>query len=97
MNEQEQQAIKDIYARCLTFPDFTDICCISHEELNDGRQIGLHGNAFVGLASFGQWIATDNHSEKRSPRGLKEGLVFGPDQLLIEAQNPLIGNHSGVF
>ena len=97
LNEQEQQAIKDIYARCLTFPDFKDTCFISYEELNDGREIGLHGNSFVGLASLGEWIAADNHSEKRSPPGLKEGLVFGPDQLLIEAQNPLIGNHSGGF
>ena len=97
LNEQEQQAIKDIYARCLPFPDFTDTCFISYKELNDGREIGLHGNAFVCLAAVGQWINTNNHSEKPSPRGLKEGLVFGPDQLLIEAQNPLIGNHSGGF
>jgi hypothetical protein len=89
LNEQEQQAIRDIYARCLTYPDFIDRCYISLDEQNDFREIGLHGNLFVGLAALRDWIAANNGTEKLSPSGLKEGLVFGPDPLLIAAQNRL--------
>ena len=89
LNEREQQDIRDIYAHCLTYEGFIDSCFISHQELNDVRKIGLHGNAFVGLDDLGKWIAADNHSEKISPPGLKEGLVFGPDPLLIDAQEQI--------
>jgi hypothetical protein len=87
LNEQEQQAIKDIYARCLTYPDFINRCSISQEKLNDGRKICLHGNMFWGVVSLFTWMNANNQSEKESPMMLTEGLVFGPDKLLIEAQD----------
>ena len=87
LNEEEKQIIKDIYLRCLTYPDFINSCFISHEELKDVNQIGLHGNMFGGIVSLFQWMNANNQSEKESPIGLPEGLVFGPDKLLIEAQH----------